>query len=315
MSAASAPRVAVVAGLVIGLASGLLYTWVIDPVELVSTYPGLLRADFRQDWVHLAALSYVADGNLERAHTRLEGLDQEDVAQAMQTLIEGYAAAGRSADTLRRMTTLAEALHVHTPAMLVYLYTATSPPTGPGIRTHTPAPTPTHTPPSPPPATPAIPTQEPVPTPKPSNALPTLPSSSEPFGTSPTPTPTPPLPHHLQLAEQEQICQPGLTPHVEVSVRDERGGGLPGVVVWLVSPDEANRAVTGLKPQHGAGYADFNAEPNVSYALSVGELGAVLINDLRIETCPGQRHGEPLLGSWRIVLAPPSPEPEESGSD
>jgi hypothetical protein len=114
----------------------------------------------------------------------------------------------------------------------------------------------------------------------------------------------------LQLAEQEQICQPELTPHIEVSVRDENGAGLPGVVVYLVSPDEANRAVTGLKPLQEAGYADFNAEPDVSYALSVGELGAVLISDLRIEPCPGQRHGESLLGSWRIVLAPPSSEPQ-----
>ena len=42
-------------GIGIGLALGLVYTWVIEPVELVNTYPALLRTDYRRDWVRLAA--------------------------------------------------------------------------------------------------------------------------------------------------------------------------------------------------------------------------------------------------------------------
>ncbi len=118
-------RAAPIIGLVIGLALGLVYTWTIAPAEPVNTYPALLRTDYRWDWIRLAALSYVADDDLERARARLDGLDQEDVAGVIRALIEEHAAAGRPADTLRRLTALADVLDVHTPAMLVYLHTPT----------------------------------------------------------------------------------------------------------------------------------------------------------------------------------------------
>jgi len=286
VSGLSSPRTALIIGLVTGLALGLVYTWVIAPVELVNTYPALLRTDYRWDWIRLAMLSYVADGDLERARARLDGLNQEDVAGAIQALIEEYAAAGHPADTLRRLTALAKALDVHTPAMLVYLYTPTSPSP---VSAHTPSPTPTSTPTRTP--TPYSSSPLSTPTPKPTRTPRPL-----------TPTPTPPPP--FQLTQQEQICEPGQTPHIEVVVRDEDGAGLAGVVVWLMWPGGADRAVTGLKPQHGVGYADFNAQPDVSYALGIGELGVPLVTDLRIESCPTKKDKEPLLGSWRIVLEP-----------
>jgi hypothetical protein len=296
MSHPPARRTAPIIGLVIGLTLGLVYTWVIAPVENINTYPALLRADYHQDWVRLAALSYVADGNLGRARARLDGLEHGDVASAIQTLIEEYAAAGRPADTLRSLTTLAEALDVHTSAMLVYLHTPTSPaPADAGAPSPTPTPAPTHT------STPdtlsvlATPTHKPTRTPHP-----------------PTPTP-PPLPP-FQVTQQEQICQSGQTPHIEVVVLDEHGAGMAGVEVWLMWPGEADRAITGLKPQSGAGYADFNAERgmpgSVNYTLGVGELGMPLVTDLRITPCPSQKGEEPLLASWRIVLEHRPPETE-----
>jgi len=298
--------VTLIVGLALGVALGLLYTWVIDPVELVNTYPALLRTDYRQGWVRLVALSYIADGNLDRARARLEGLEQEDVAGAIGALIEEYAAAGRPADTLRSLTGLAEALDVRTPAMLVYLYTpAPSPP----VLVHTPlsapTPTPVHTSVPPTPSPPAVPTLDPThtPTSQPGSALPSPTLASAP-GSTPLPSPTPSLLSRLYLARQEQVCQPGQTPHIEVVVRDERGAGLPGVEVWLVWTGGADRAVTGLKPRDGAGYADFNAEPGVRYALSVGELGRPLVAGLQIEACPAQGSEAPAPGSWRLVVEP-----------
>ena len=306
MSRFPARPVTLIVGLALGVALGLLYTWVIDPVELVNTYPALLRTDYRQGWVRLVALSYIADGNLDRARARLEGLEQEDVAGAIGALIEEYAAAGRPADTLRSLTGLAEALDVRTPAMLVYLYTpALSPP----VLVHTPlsapTPTPVHTSVPPTPSPPAVPTLDPThtPTSQPGSALPSPTLASAP-GSTPLPSPTPSLLSRLYLARQEQVCQPGQTPHIEVVVRDERGAGLPGVEVWLVWTGGADRAVTGLKPRDGAGYADFNAEPGVRYALSVGELGRPLVAGLQIEACPAQGSEAPAPGSWRLVVEP-----------
>jgi len=324
MSGLSTGQIALIVGLVIGVALGLVYTWVIAPVELVNTLPPLLRFDYRQDWIRLAALSYVANGNLKQARARLDGIKQEDVASAIQALIEEYAAAGLPAETLRNLTSLAEVLDVHTPAMLVYLDTPAS--SAPGS-TRTPSPTPTlraesqgdtptptrtptsHTP-SPVTTPPRRPTRTPTPTPFISSPLPTPTSESTSTLPPPTPTPTPPLLARLQLAEQEQICQPGQTPRIEVVVRDERGAGLAGVEVWLMWPGGADRAVTGLKPQSGAGYADFNVERGVKHSLGVGELGLPLVTDLRIEPCPVGEDEESLIGSWRIVLEPRPPETE-----
>jgi hypothetical protein len=302
-------HLSLVVGLGIGLALGLVYTWVIDPVELVNTYPALLRTDYRRDWVRLAALSYVDDDNLERIRVRLDGLGQEDIARAIRPLIEEYAAAGHSAETLRRLTTLAQAFDVQTPAMLVYLYSPSpSPPAATPTRSRTSMPSPiaspTHTPNPTPTATPTA-----VPTPRTPSPVPTLISTPvDPTRTLAPPTPTPPLLARLQLAEQEQICQREETEHIEVVVKDEQGTGLPGVAVWLMWPGGADRAVTGLKPQQGAGYVDFDAEWGVNYSLGVGELGLPLITGLRLEPCSADRDEEATIGSWRIVLEPYSAE-------
>jgi hypothetical protein len=108
----------------------------------------------------------------------------------------------------------------------------------------------------------------------------------------------------LHLTEKELVCQPGQTPRIEVVVKDERGEGLAGVEVWLTWPGGADRAVTGLKPQQGAGYADFNADRSVSYALGIGELGIPLVTGVRLEPCPAVGDARPFIGSWRIVLEP-----------
>jgi hypothetical protein len=275
------------ASLAIGLALGLVYTWVVNPVEITNTYPALLRTDYRWSWVRMAALSYVAEGDLGRAQARLAGIEHEDVAGALSALIEEYAAAGRPADTLRSLSTLAETLGVHTPAMWAYLQTP-APTLAP---TRTPTPLPSGEAPTSTPHTPAPPPPTPEPT--------------------PTPTPTPlPIPA-FQLAGQELICEPGVSPHVEVVVQDEEGNGLAGVEIWLAWPGGADRAVTGLKPQEGEGYADFDAAPGVSYDLSTSALGMPLVTGLLSKSCPAQEGEQPMLGSWRIVLVlrPPADEP------
>lgn len=296
----SVHRIVPVVGLVLGLVLGLVYQWGIAPVELVNTYPALLRTDHRWDWVRMAALSYVAEGDLERVRVRLDGLDQDDVKDALAALIEEYAAAGHPAGTLRRLATLAEAFDAHTPAMLVYLGT---PVVSPPVPTRAPSPTPTLTLTLTP-----TPTIAPTHTPTPYVSLPLQTPTPELTGTLPTPTLTPTLPFisRLELAEQEQICEPGQTEHIEVVVQDERGAGVAGVEVWLMWDGGADRAVTGLKPQQGAGYVDFDAEPGTRYSLGIGELAMPLVANLWIEPCPIEEE----IGSWRILLEPRTFETE-----
>lgn len=273
-------------GLVVGLALGLVYSWVVDPVKLTNAYPAVLRSDHRDEWVRLAALSYVVDGDLDRARARLEGLERGDVGRALTALIEAYAAGGRSSDTLRRLTTLAEAVDVKTPAMSIYAaVTVSAPPTRTPTdepsttptSTRTPSPTPVHT-------------VTPSPTRTPSATL--------------TPSPTPPFVRRLRLVEKEPLCEREQEPHIEVVVLDETGEGVPGIEVWLRWSDGADRAMTGLKPGRGPGYVDFRAAPDVTYTVSVVESGMPLVTGLRLEDCSVEEDGEPFAGSWRLVLAP-----------
>lgn len=276
--------------MVLGLALGLVYAWLIDPVRLYNTTPPLLRSDYRHEWVRLAALGYVADGDMDRALARLQGLRRQDIQDALAAMIEAYAAYGQPAPTMRRLSQLAQQLDVYTPAMRVYLET---PETSAGGVLPTPTPTS--------PVPPASPTP---PTPTPTAAVP-FPAV--------TPVPSP-----YRVVAQNLACEgppgqlrvwvqapPPLQPTVTPSPRRPTptpAGPRPleGVVLWLLWADGADRAVTGLRPWISPGYADFNLQPGVFYALSVDEPNAPVISGLALPLCPdgGQ-------GSWEIVIEKP----------
>ncbi|MCS7283341.1 MAG: hypothetical protein RMK65_08990 [Anaerolineae bacterium] len=271
------------AGLTVGLALGLIYSWLIDPVRLYNTTPPLLRTDYRHEWIRLAALGYVADGDLERALLRLKGLPEKDVREALTAMIEAYAASGQPASTMRRLTALADRLGIRTPAMLAYLETTEVPPA-----TVPPTPTP------PPPLTPS----------------PTIPPTETPAFVLPSPVPS-----LYRVAEQRIVCE-GVREQLRVWVRiwppppaetptPVRGATptpagpqpVPGVVLWLLWADGADRAVTGLRPQIDPGYADFHLKPGIPYALSIGEPNAPVLSGLMLPPCP-----DGAWGSWEVVL-------------
>ena len=54
-----------------GIGLGLLYGWVINPVEYVNTTPDTLKMDYKTDYVLMVAETYQQDGNLSQAVRRL----------------------------------------------------------------------------------------------------------------------------------------------------------------------------------------------------------------------------------------------------
>jgi hypothetical protein len=274
---------ALAGGAVVGLLLGLVYAWVIDPVEFYNTTPALLRSDYRHEWVRLAAWGYLADGDLERALARLEAVPQEDAQAALAALIETYAAQGRPAATMRTLSDLAQRLDVDTPAMLVYLAT--------------PSPQPVEGSTVPPPVTPS---------PSPVIVLSTPTTTPTPF-LSPIPVSSP-----HRVVSQTLVCE-GAQPQLRVLVRaapaedgEEDDGAaaeaepMAGVVLWLTWPGGADRAVTGLRPQIDPGYADFTLEAGLPYALSIGEPDAPVLSNLLVQRCPTE--DEPRPGSWQVVV-------------
>jgi len=72
-----------VAGLVVGLAIGLLYAWVISPVKWTDASPALLSEPYRVDWMRMAIDSYAANRNADVALERYQAVG-EAAAQSLQ---------------------------------------------------------------------------------------------------------------------------------------------------------------------------------------------------------------------------------------
>ena len=81
-------------GVVLGIILGILFAWVISPVEYVDTAPESLTNEFKDQYRVLIASAYVANGDLVRAKARLGLLGEADIylvvaEQAQQMLAEG----------------------------------------------------------------------------------------------------------------------------------------------------------------------------------------------------------------------------------
>jgi hypothetical protein len=66
--------------LFIGIGLGLLYGWVIDPVEYVDTYPDALREDYKALYVLMVAETYQMERNVDLAIERLAFFDDSPEA-------------------------------------------------------------------------------------------------------------------------------------------------------------------------------------------------------------------------------------------
>jgi hypothetical protein len=74
--------------IIIGVAIGLLYGWVINPVEYQDTTPDTLRIDYKTDYVLMVAETFHAVGDLELAKARLSLLgDLPPEEMVMQTIL------------------------------------------------------------------------------------------------------------------------------------------------------------------------------------------------------------------------------------
>lgn len=274
--------------LVVGLAAGLGYAWFVEPVTYSDVTPAELLPQYRRTWVMLVAASYAVEGDWGRAEFRLNSLGDKDITQTVANVTRRAIAELQPAPILRALARLCDRLGVRTPEMIVYLATPL-PTVTPHYETPTPRPTPflpTATPTFAPPATPT--------------PLPTL-----------TPTPTP-LPNYV-LIKQDRRCQAGLAAsQIQAIVEDNEGKGIAGVEVWITWSGGADRFVTGLQPELGNGYGDFDMKPGQSYNVSVGISAVPLVSGLQAEICPSDTPTQTTYAVWQLVFRtiPPTPTPD-----
>lgn len=267
-------RTALLLGLIAGIAAGLFYAWIVDPVKLTAIDPAGVEARYREVWIVVVAEAYQAGGDWPRAEMRLSALHDPNLGQTVRALFDRINTPAPN-PTARALARLADRLGVRSTEMLIYLST-------PEATSTSNAPT----------------------------ATPTRPATSEPSLTptdsfpspSPTATPTP----EFSLVSSASVCQEE-TPQIRVTVQTPDGDGIPGVDVWITWDGGADRFVTGLKPELGSGYGDFDMQLKVGYRVGAGiQLALALVNNLRAEPCTTDA-GRAGWRSWDIVLQPVAP--------
>ena len=220
-------------GVMLGVAAGLLAGWVVFPALAAGTLPAQLSADHREAQMIMIAMALRADNNVERARQRLQALGVEDAAGAVGALAVRAEKEGRAALTNSVLRDLTLAL--------------SSQPQAAGVE-----------------AEPALPAgtlaAQPTAAPQATKAA-ALPSATAPASANFT----------YEMLSSTPMCdpnQPGLG--LEIYVVDANEKELAGVPIELSNDGVVERFFTGLKPERGGGYADFQMLPNVEYALQIG---------------------------------------------
>ena len=97
-------------GLLLGLAGGLLYGWLLRPAQTVDTSPASLRQDYRTDFVLLVAEIYAGDQDASRAAARLAALGPVSASEHVEAAMAYATAQGFAAQDLERLSLLARGL-------------------------------------------------------------------------------------------------------------------------------------------------------------------------------------------------------------
>jgi hypothetical protein len=84
----SSNLIKIVIALVIGIALGLGYGWVIDPIQYTDITPNLLREDYQVDYILMVAEAYQQDFNPNIAARRLAILGSQPPAALTTSALE-----------------------------------------------------------------------------------------------------------------------------------------------------------------------------------------------------------------------------------
>ncbi len=268
-------------GLILGLVLGMIYAWVISPITEVDTHPNLLRDDYKDIYRSLISRAYQANSNLPRAEARLELLGDDDPALALAAQAQRFLAENGDNEMAKVLANLSAALQIAAgPAATPIPSTVTAIPDGEtsnnGGNSN-------------------------------SEGQDSASSTREPTSvapTSPTPSPTSSPPFILQ--DSSPICDPTLGETlIQIIATDGSGEGVPGISLEIsLGTDPTEVFYTGLKPELGLGYADYLAEPGLTYQLEIPNSGLV-INDIEVPTCQNESENS-YWGSWEIYITHPN---------
>lgn len=249
-----------------GVAGGLYYAWMIDPLDRYQTSPDALRTEDKLRYLTLIGDLYGCQQELAPAEARLQVLDVPADGPTLARLIEQHLDSGGRPEDVRYLAQLARDLGASGGVLLVF------------------------------------------------GALPTFtprsvasPVAVPPTAARPVPSPTPfvpptPMPR-FEIVERTALCAaPDRNGQISVWVQDAQGRQMAGVEIVVFWPAGQDRFFTGLRPEIGAGYADFEMSPTTEYAVSLasfpGDTAEKLTPVLPPSTCPT----DTLALDWRLVF-------------
>jgi hypothetical protein len=286
-------------GLILGVVIGLYISIKLMPVEYVDTAPATLRADMKDRYRALIAAAFAADGDLPRAQARLGLLQDPDTARLVAIQAQRALAEGPESEA-HALGLLAVALSSGVSPVPVQAVTITPVPTEfltETVETVEPIATTTLSPPSPFTTTMETPAATfSAGTPGAATATPTL-------GPTRTPTPASAAPFVLE-GQPEVVCSASYpTPMLIVEARDAAGNPFPGAEVVVTWAGGEEHFFTGLKPDLGLGYADFDMVPGTVYTVRIGN-GGEPVGELSASQCPNTA-GNPEWGSLKLIFVQP----------
>jgi len=314
-------------GLIFGISLGLLFTWLVQPVEYIDTEPATLRDDFKDQYRAMIALAYIGNQDIIRAKARLNLLGDDDLFKVLSEQAQMTLAENNSIEEAQALGLLAVALGselsvttASLPNLSKTIILTPSPINSPKSTTVVnPEKSPSSA--SISPSKPATSTNHQTikntessdtilqtansttsteiispPTETVATLYTPLPKSTTPTIAAPT---LKPGFEPFVLESQVEVCEPPLDiPLFQIYIEDKQGNPIPGVLIVIYWEEGEDRFFTGLKPEKGLGYADYSPKQDTKYTLRLGETGQP-IKDLIPVECTNT-YGEKYWGALSL---------------
>lgn len=105
----------IIIALALGAVLGLMYGWVLDPIEYVDVTPNILREDYRVDYVLMTAEAYQNDFDSETAARKLAILGSESPALITASALEYASRNNFTSVEIQSLQTLLTAMQTYSP--------------------------------------------------------------------------------------------------------------------------------------------------------------------------------------------------------
>ncbi len=274
-------------GLIIGISGGLYFAWEVEQLEEFDTVPRQLQIEDRQRYAVAILLEYNQTNDLDTAIQRLVELNLpgDDPIQAVAEIAcdlvsTGYASNNSGLRAVRVMMTFYQNLERSGCADdLLPIDSTPIPDRVVGVAATSTLPPPASKTPTP------VGTIIPTPTPQ-SVALPTTVNNRQ-----------------FNYFVQSTFCDEELSNLIEVRVVESDGiTPVPGQPIRVRWDAGESLFFTGLKPERGADYADFEMDVDTQYVIEMPGLSDPSPIPLSAESCIDPDTGGSALRSYRVVF-------------